>query len=69
MRGRPSSHCPQQCRWNHPEYGLVVPDDFVPLAEVTGLHAESLMKAILSGATFGDTTVPQLVAAAGRGQN
>jgi diguanylate cyclase (GGDEF)-like protein len=24
-------------RWNHPEYGEVMPDDFVPLAEVTGL--------------------------------
>jgi diguanylate cyclase (GGDEF)-like protein len=24
-------------RWNHPEFGVVMPDDFVPVAEVTGL--------------------------------
>src|SRR5207248_478931 len=24
-------------RWNHPEYGFLPPDDFIPLAEHTGL--------------------------------
>ena len=24
-------------RWNHPEYGMIPPDDFIPLAEHTGL--------------------------------
>ena len=51
------------------QVGIPTSGLYVVMAEVTGLHAESLMKAILSGATFGDTTVPQLVAAAGRGQN
>lgn len=24
-------------RWNHPEYGMIPPNDFIPMAEETGL--------------------------------
>ncbi|NUS72017.1 MAG: EAL domain-containing protein [Corynebacteriales bacterium] len=36
-------------RWDHPEYGLVSPDDFVPVAEHTGLVG-ALTKAVLRSA-------------------
>jgi len=41
---------------------------YVVMAEVGGPHADALLKEMLSEARFGDTTVPQLVRAAGQEQ-
>lgn len=35
-------------RWEHPQYGMVVPDDFVPLAERTGLIGPLTMHVLRS---------------------
>jgi diguanylate cyclase (GGDEF)-like protein len=35
-------------RWNHPEFGEVMPDEFVPLAEVTGLIGPLTMHVLRS---------------------
>jgi diguanylate cyclase (GGDEF)-like protein len=37
-------------RWNHPEFGEVVPDEFVPLAEVTGLVGQLTMHVLRAAA-------------------
>jgi hypothetical protein len=42
---------------------------YVVMAEVGGPHAGALLQEMLAQATFGDTTVPQLVRAAGREQH
>jgi hypothetical protein len=41
---------------------------YVVMAEVSGPHAAALLREMLSGASFGNTTVTQLVQAAGREQ-
>ncbi|HEU0054018.1 MAG TPA: diguanylate cyclase, partial [Longimicrobium sp.] len=44
-------------RWEHPERGLVLPDDFVPLAQTAGLSA-SAVDAILLSTTSPDMAFP-----------
>jgi len=36
-------------RWNHPELGLVPPDEFIPLAEPTGLIAQLTLRVLEDG--------------------
>lgn len=50
------------------EVGIPTSGLYVVMAEVSGPHAEVLLKEMLARATFGKTTVPQLVQAAGREQ-
>jgi diguanylate cyclase (GGDEF)-like protein/PAS domain S-box-containing protein len=49
-------------RWNHPERGLLLPDDFVPLAEETGLIravGEWTLERVLSQAGAWQRSLPQ----------
>ena len=66
-------------RWGYvvaaPGFGPIrsvgIPDSglYVVMAEVGGPHAGALLQEMLAQASFGDTTVPQLVRAAGREQH
>jgi diguanylate cyclase (GGDEF)-like protein len=52
------SSCEALLRWHHPERGMIMPDEFIPVAEETGLIAEIgekvLRKACAAAATWPD---------------
>jgi hypothetical protein len=78
MRGTCLAKDGSSARWGYvvaaPGFGPVrsvgIPTSglYVVMAEVAGPHAEALLREMLSRARFGDTTVTQLVRAAGREQ-
>ncbi|CAN1524320.1 COG5001 Predicted signal transduction protein containing a membrane domain, an EAL and a GGDEF domain [Rhabdaerophilaceae bacterium] len=58
MLSRSIESCEALIRWNHPEHGLVSPNDFIPLAEEVGLIVEigewTLMQACQAASKWPD---------------